>query len=269
MRAGQVCVLPSEVRGWPGRLATLAVMALALVLGADSAWAGPPFLTDDPETVEPQHWEFYLASQYTSTKDGKSGTAPHFEVNYGLVEDVQLHLIVPLAWNKPNDQSTKYGPGDLEMGVKYRFIHEGQYMPQVAIFPLVDLPTGDKDQGLGEGQTKAFLPLWFQKSWGPWTSYAGGGFWINPGAGNQNYLFTGWEVQRKLSDFLTLGAEIYYATADTVEGTDRYGSNLGAIVNLSEEHHLLFSGGRDLHGDNDLALYVAYQYTFGPGEAKK
>jgi hypothetical protein len=246
------------------------LLAFVMVLGSSWAWAGPPFLTDDPETVEPQHGEFYVAGQYLRSKDGKSGTAPHLEFNYGLVEDVQLHMIVPLAWNTPNNESTKYGLGDLELGVKYRFIHEGDWMPQVAMFPIVTLPTGDKDNGLGEGRTRVFLPLWFQKSWEPWTTYAGGGYWINPGAGNQNYWFTGWVVQRKLCSFLTLGAEIYYATADTVDGTDRYGYTAGAIVDLTEEHHVLLSGGHDLHGDNDLTLYLAYQYTFSlAGEKKK
>src|ERR1019366_8989957 len=43
------------------RLAWL--MILSLALRPQEAPAGPPFLTDDPEPVEYQHWEFYLASQ--------------------------------------------------------------------------------------------------------------------------------------------------------------------------------------------------------------
>src|SRR4030042_6547615 len=46
--------------------------------------AGPPFVTDDPETVEYQHWEAYLAAQYKNDRDEVSSTLPHLEINYGL-----------------------------------------------------------------------------------------------------------------------------------------------------------------------------------------
>ncbi len=63
--------------------------------------AGPPFVTDDPEPVDYQHWEFYIASQDAKMGGDWSGTAPHFELNYGVVPDVQLHLIAPLAYDVP------------------------------------------------------------------------------------------------------------------------------------------------------------------------
>ncbi len=42
--------------------------------------------------------------------------------------------------------------------------------------------------------------------------------------------------------------------------------NVRVIINLAVEHHLLFSVGSDLHGDNKLSSYFAYQLTFGPHE---
>lgn len=60
--------------------------------------AGPPFITDDPEPVEYRHAELYLASQFSYTGDGISGTGPLAEVNYGVIPDVQIHLIAPLAY---------------------------------------------------------------------------------------------------------------------------------------------------------------------------
>ena len=45
-----------------------------------SVYAGPPYLTDDPEPVDYQHWEVYIGSQFSKDLDGWSGTAPHFEV---------------------------------------------------------------------------------------------------------------------------------------------------------------------------------------------
>ena len=49
------------------------------------------------------------------------------------------------------------------------------------------------------------MPLWLQKSVGPWTSYGGGGYWFNPGAGNRSYAYVGWQMQRHLSELATLG----------------------------------------------------------------
>ena len=99
--------------------------------------AGPPFVTDDPEPVDYQHWEFYIASQDAKMGGDWSGTAPHFELNYGVVPDVQLHLIAPLAYDVPPAGSAHYGYGDTELGVKFRFIQETNYLPQVGIFPCL------------------------------------------------------------------------------------------------------------------------------------
>jgi len=227
-------------------------------------WAGPPFITDDPETVEYKHGELYLSSIYTDAKDGKTGTLPHFEANYGVLPDVQLHLLVPLAFSHPDGGPTNYGLGDTELGVKYRFIPETDNIPQVAIFPLVHVPTGDSDRNLGSGYFQEFLPLWLQKSWGPWTTYGGGGYWINPGTDNKNYWQLGWLIQRELTKVLTLGVEVFHLGKQKTDGREETGYNLGGTINLSEEHHILFSAGSDFAGDTKFTTYVGYQFTFGP-----
>jgi hypothetical protein len=260
------------------KTASIAIRLLAIVaatilylaaFGPSAAWAGPPFVTDDPETVEYKHGEFYIASQYAHNRDGKEGTLPHFEFNYGVIPDVQLHLLVPLAFVHQNGGPTMYGFGDTEIGVKYRFIHESEFIPQVATFPIVKIPTGDPDRGLGSGHVPVFLPLWLQKSWGPWTTYGGGGYWINPGAGNKNFWQLGWQGQREITKALTLGAEVFHFSKETDDGRDRTGYNIGGIINLSEEHHILFSAGSDFAGDNRFSAYLGYQWTFGPHEEKK
>jgi hypothetical protein len=105
-----------------------------------SALAGPPFKTDDPETVEYKHGEFYMASQYANDKDGVSSTAPHFEVNYGILPNIQFHLLVPFGYDRPRGEPTLYGFQDLELGVKYRSIQEKEYLPMVGTFPILPCP---------------------------------------------------------------------------------------------------------------------------------
>ncbi len=247
----------------------LAAALVLLILCTASSWAGPPFRTDDPEPVDYQHGEFYVATQYEKNKDVTFGTAPHLEFNYGIAPNFMLHLITPYAFNKPEGQSTERGYGDTEIGVKYRFLNEEDSHFMAGTFPLVELPTGNSDKGLGSGHTMYFIPLWLQKSWGPWQSYGGGGFWRNPGAGNKDYWFFGWQVQREMSQMLTIGAELFRQTRTTDNGTAQNGFTLGAIVNITDDHHLLFSAGRSFNGDNRFSAYVAYQYTFGLNAEKK
>ena len=239
-------------------------LAVILFAGSFSVLAGPPFLTDDPEPVDYQNWEFYVASQHAQTRDGWSGTAPHIELNYGVVTNVQLHLIAPLAYNAPADDKTRYGYGDTELGVKFRFVQETDHIPQVGIFPLLEVPTGKASEGLGSGHLQAFLPVWLKKSFGDWTVYGGGGYGINPGPDNRNLGFVGVVVQKQVAKNVLLGGEIYHRTPTTAGGRDDTAFNLGTVIDFSEHQHLLFSAGRSINGPTDFQLYVAWQFTFGP-----
>lgn len=229
-----------------------------------TALAGPPFLTDDPEPVDYQHWEFYLGSQHTETSGGWTGTAPHFELNYGVAPNVQLHFIAPLIYDAPSGGSALYGYGDSELGVKFRFIQETEKMPQVALFPLLEIPTGNAADGLGSGHVQAFLPVWAQKSFGDWTVYGGGGYGINPGAGNENWGFVGTVLQRQVTKNFLLGGEIYHRTTMDAGGRGDTAFNLGTVIDFTEHQHLLFSVGRSIDGPTDFQCYIAWQFTFGP-----
>jgi len=78
----------------------------------------------------------------------------------------------------------------------------------IGTFPFLEIPTGDESRGLGNGDAQVFLPLWLQKAWGPWQTYGGGGYWFNPGEGHQNFYFLGWQLQREMNKYLTIGAEL-------------------------------------------------------------
>jgi hypothetical protein len=167
--------------------------------------AGPPFLTDDPEPVPFKHWEFYLFSTVDARPNSTSGTGPAFEFNVGALPNLQVHLVLPLAFTIPKGESSAYGLGDMEFGLKFRFIQETDYRPMVGVFPLLEIPTGDADRGLGNRRAWGKLPVWLQKSWGPWTTYGGGGYAINPAPEQRHYFFGGWLLQRDLGEKLTLG----------------------------------------------------------------
>jgi hypothetical protein len=189
------------------------------------------------------------------------------EVNYGAAPNLQLHVIVPWAFDSPSGSPSVTGLGDIELGAKYRFITPGEddWWPQVGIFPLVELDTGNAQKGLGAGKTREYFPVWLQKNWGDWTTYGGGGYWIIPGAGNQNYWFAGWLLQRQVTKSLALGIEAFHQTSDTIGGKDTTGFNVGGIYDFNENYHFLFSAGRGLQNatlTNQLSYYLAIQSTF-------
>lgn len=248
----------------------IALTGCCSLLLATHTSAGPPFVTDDPEPVEYRHWEVYLASILGHDASGWSGTAPHVEVNYGVITNLQLHIIAPEAFAAPQHGPTTFGYGDTELGAKYRFVQETAWCPQIGVFPLLEAPSGERTRGLGSGHVDAFLPVWLQKSWGAeerkWTTYGGGGYWINPGAENRDWWFAGWLLQRQVTAKLTLGAEAFHETAKQPgRGSDTV-LNAGGIYDFSETHHLMLTAGHTVQGPSEFIAYLAFQWTFGPGK---
>jgi hypothetical protein len=241
------------------------------------AAAGPPFLTDDPEPVDYGHWEVIGFSTGTIVHGDSTGILPGVEVNYGALPNVQLHVTVALAFNSQAVTGTQSGYGDTQFGVKYRFVspEKDDWRPEVAMYPTVFAPTGNTTRGLGTGAVHAFLPLWVQKDFGKWTTYGGGGYWINPGPGNRNYWFCGWQLQRRVTDNLVLGGELFHQTAFATgqPGTAGFpignkattGFNLGGAYDFTEHYHLLFSAGTAIQNattTNQFSYYLGFQWTF-------
>ncbi len=251
----------------------LAALFLGGCIPAASALAGPPYITDDPEPVDYQHWEVYLFTGGAQSAGDTTGLGPSIEVNYGAIPNLQLHVIAGLSYDAPAGQPLRLGVSDTELGVKYRLITPGadDWFPQVGVFPLLEVPTGNAARGLGAGYTQAFLPVWLQKDFGKWTTYGGGGYWINPGAGNRNYWFAGWLLQRQITDQLAIGSEVFHQTSPMVGHDGSWGFNVGAVYDFTEHYHLLASAGAGgiayaVDGANTTPRpftdYLGFQWTF-------
>lgn len=177
------------------------LLCLAMVFVTSLAFAGPPFKTDDPEPVPWRHYEAYVFGAVDRGLGLSSWTLPAFEFNIGAAPNLQLHVVFPGAYLTP---AGNYGVGDIELGAKYRFIQETGARPEIGVFPLIELPTGSSRLGLGNGQVWARLPVWIQKSHGPWTTYGGVGYQINHAPGMKDSLFAGWLIQRQTTRRLVL-----------------------------------------------------------------
>lgn len=207
---------------------------------ASPAFAGPPYLTDDPVPTDTGHWEIYAFSAgegLASTLDANAG----LDLNYGPVEGVQLTTTLPLSFSHAPLEGWRSGTGDVEIGVKYRFFHDKKNAVSAAIFPRAILPTAS--HSLGE-RTRFLLPLWVGKDFAGGTSvFGGGGFTINPGNGNQDFWQAAIAVTHDVSKKLLVGAEIAHQGSDVTDGTGQTRAGVGGIVQLTEHYALLFSAG--------------------------
>ena len=228
-----------------------------------TAFAGPPFLTDDPEPVPFKHWETYLFSTVDDTRKQTDAAGPAFEFNVGALPNLQVHLVVPMAYASPEGGPRNYGLGDIEFGIKYCFIQETDHRPMVGIFPMLEIPSGDADRGLGNGRAWWRLPLWLQKSWGPWTTYGGGGYAINSASNQRNYYFGGWLLQRDFGEKLTLGGEIFAQGKSSNDTRSFAAFNLGGYFKITPNFQLLFSVGHNLAGGRHTIGYLGLYWTGG------
>ena len=92
-------------------------------------------------------------------------------------------------------------------------------------------------------------------------TYGGAGYTINPGAGNKNPVFLGWELQYDFSQVFTFGGEIYFQSADATDSKSTVAFNAGGSVNFSSKMHFIFSLGHSLMNENFFSSYAGLLWT--------
>lgn len=238
----------------------IAVVCFAAL--SSPAFAGPPYVTDDPEPTDPGRYEIYLFAGGSSAMDG-SGGAGGIDFNYGAAPDLQLTAVLPIAWDNPNGGAAAANLGNIELAAKYKFLHQEDFGVDVAFFPRVFLSAGS--EAVGERHVSLLLPLWIGRSWGKWSTFGGGGCTLNHGGGSRNFCQLGWTLTNQITPQLQIGAEIYHQTADSIGGRVSTGVGLGAVYDLNENFHLLASLGRGVQNadaTNRVSWYTALLLTF-------
>jgi hypothetical protein len=238
---------------------------MMLVIYTIPVHAGPPFHTDDPGLLPYLGGEAYIFSSGTFDHSGASGVGPAVEFNYEFLRKGFVHMVVPLAFNSPSHASSNFGTGDIELGFKYQFMPQKGWIPAIATFPLMEIPSGKASEGLGNGKPQYFIPIWLEEDFGHWTLYGGGGYWFNKGRGNKNFDFTGILVQYNFSDEAFLGMELFHHTPDAVGAQNRTGLHFGGGFPVYRHIQLLFSGdaGNGITSYKHYSYYIGLHYVFG------
>jgi hypothetical protein len=233
-------------------------IAIGFLLATASTQAGPPFVTDDPEPPPPSGWEINVPFIVERASGKTEMDAPLFDLNYGL-PNVQLKLEIPVRVVHENSDGTTAGPGDLLLGVKWRFFNNEKSQLQLGIYPQLLLPTGDHARGLGDGGSAFVFPLLAQKNWGKWTLYGNVGYWWQIGAETRDYVYAGAVLERDINERLTLGIELFGNAPKERGGRSDIAFNLGGSWKLSTHLNLLFAAGRDIVGDTTAMGYIGLQ----------
>jgi hypothetical protein len=233
----------------------------ALAIASTAATAGPPFITDDPEPTPTGQFENYLFVEGTRS-DAMFGTpAVGAEINYGPVADTQLTFSFPF---NPNPGPGGYGIvwSPLGGGVKYRFIEEDDtgWRPQAALFPQISIPIGSSERGQ---PVTWLLPLWTQKSFGDFTAFGGGGFTVNPGAGNRDYLSWGIGLLDQSTNDFQAGPEVFGVSRASVHDGGSAAVGFGAIYDLNDTWHLVGSANTAVANrrEDSFSFNLAVKWT--------
>lgn len=248
----------------------IAILLLFLFFAAAircTAQAGPPYLTDDPDPVPLHHFEAYAFELSDSTPAaGTAFAGPSFEMNWGAAPNLQLHLVVPFVNAYAPGSPATHGFGDIELGAKYKLFDETKHRPEIGIFPFIELPAGDASRGLGVGSTWYRVPVWLKKGFGSWNLYGGGGEVFEHGNNYENYPFVGGLLQRKLSDKLTLGGELF-GHGEELTGSQGIPrsilANFGGFYSFTPHFQFLFAAGHSVAWNPETYTYLAAYWTWG------
>lgn len=253
------------------------LLFLLLIFGT-AAWAGPPFQTDDPEPIDYRNYEFYTFGSADGTGVEMDAAGPAIEFNYGALPNVHLHIIVPLAAIVPSNNPiyapaagvgpNAFGLGDIEAGIKFRFVQESKHRPMIGTFTMFELPSGNATLGLGVGKTWYKVPIWVQKSFGPWTTYGGAGETLfDHVPGYRDFPFAGWLLQRDVGNKLTLGGEAFYHGAEGLATAQTGSATLldvgGYYYFRKPAFQLLFCYGHSVAGQAENYAYLGLYWTWG------
>jgi hypothetical protein len=235
---------------------------LGLVLLTQSAVAGPPYVSDDPEPTDYQHFEIYTFTSGTTTRSGTAGQSG-IDFNYGAAPDLQLTATVPAGFDRPAGGNSSVGLSNVELAAKYRFLHQDSFGLDVSVFPRIFLPSGAN--GVGDNHASLLLPVWVQKDWsGGWSAFGGGGCTVSERRAVDSCQVGG-VLAYQLLPKLQIGAELFHQTADT-SGTPATSSvGIGWRYDLNDNYHLLGYVRRGLEniGETDqYSWYASVLFTF-------
>jgi len=239
------------------------ILVLGLFVAATPAFAqgGPPYYTNDPGTPGHFNWEINLAYMPFFYSNQSVSHTPDVDINFGIGDRIQLTY--ENAWLRVQNPSsaTKFGLGQSNPGVKWRFYDAGESGLSVSVFPQLFLnnPGDAVRRGVTPASEVFLLPFEFSKKFGPVdVDYEIGYKFVHKGADG---WLTGLVLGHNFTPKFELDMELYS------EGTFHPSDNqptigLGARYKIHRPVILLLMAGRSLEPTRPNQPYFVGYFGF-------
>jgi hypothetical protein len=237
-------------------LSAFALLAVGSVLAR--AQGGPPYYTTDPGTPGNLNWEInfgYMPFLY----NGQSLThTPDVDINFGVGDRIQLTY--ENAWLRVWNQGApaKYGLGQDNVGVKWRFYDSGEEGLQFSIFPqgFINNPNHAAQRGITAPGSSLLFPVEFTRKIGPVDLNLETGY--NVVHLGPDGWFTGLVVGHDFTKKLEMDAE-FYATGTFHPSYAQPTLDVGARYKMHRPLILLLMAGRGVEpARSNQPYFVGY-----------
>lgn len=133
------------------------------------AQGGPPYYTNDPGTPGNHNWEINLGYMPFYYQGQSVSHIPDVDINFGVGDRIQLTY--ENAWLRVSDfgSPAKYGLGQSNPGVKWRFYDGGEKGLSVSLFPqfFLNNPNDAVRRGITPASEAFEIPFEFTHKAGP------------------------------------------------------------------------------------------------------
>lgn len=223
------------------------------------AQGGPPYYTNDPGTPGNLDWEINLGYMPFLYGDQSVTHSPDVDINFGVGDRIQLTY--ENAWlrvQSPSSSSAKFGLGQSNPGVKWRFFDHGESGLNISTFPqfFLNNPDDAVRRGITSASQSFLLPIEFSRKLGPVdVNYEAGYLFVHKGP---NGWLNGLVVGHDFTEKLEMDMELYN------QGTFRPSANqptidFGGRYKIRPSLIFLFMAGRSLEAArSNQSYFVGY-----------
>jgi hypothetical protein len=237
---------------------TILFCALLAFPGLALAQGGPPFYTTDPGTPGNMNWEVNFGYMPFLFNGNSTTHVPDVDINFGVGDRIQLTY--ENAWLRVWNQGApaKYGMGQDNIGVKWRFYDSGEEGMQFSIFPQAFLnnPNHAVQRGITPPGSSFLFPVEFTRKIGPVDLNLETGYsWVHLGP---NSWFTGMAVGHEFTKKLELDAELF-TTGTFHPAFAQPVLDVGGRYKVHRPFIFLWMAGRSVEpGAHDQPFFVGY-----------
>ncbi|MEY2881063.1 MAG: hypothetical protein RLZZ15_3443 [Verrucomicrobiota bacterium] len=245
--------------------APLPFFGLFLSLTA-ALFAGPPFLTGDPDIVETKHLEIIPGWVSERRTGERVNELPAFELNYGLLPNVEVGYEAAWISARASGRAQRSGYGNSTVTAKWRLLEAKKDGLDFAVSPAFEFRNpGSRSvrKGLVADENTLSFDVRAEKEAGDLAVGVSAG-WSAPSKSDGAWNY-GLIVRKDVAKKFSIGVELVGEAAVALDRS-RVMVNTGARIVTGEDSQLLLGLGRELHNHGasrvSLRTYVGWQQGF-------